>query len=151
MLCTAGEMAADGARRHLHHPLEGLAISSGAAAAAAPASNAAGEDALDGAPGKVSESCHEDGESQGRHIIVECGGLQATATVRCCNAWNLWILAGADLPLYVPCDLRNSQYYEKVSDPLDLSTIEKQILTGHYKTVEAFDSDMLKVFRNAEV
>ena len=47
--------------------------------------------------------------------------------------------------------IRNSQYYEKVSDPLDLSTIEKQILTGHYKTVEAFDTDMLKVFRNAEV
>lgn len=49
------------------------------------------------------------------------------------------------------CAIRNSQYYEKVSDPLDLSTIEKQILTGHYKTVEAFDTDMLKVFRNAEV
>lgn len=49
------------------------------------------------------------------------------------------------------CANRNSQYYEKVSDPLDLSTIEKQILTGHYKTVEAFDTDMLKVFRNAEV
>lgn len=49
------------------------------------------------------------------------------------------------------CVIRNSQYYEKVSDPLDLSTIEKQILTGHYKTVEAFDTDMLKVFRNAEV
>lgn len=49
------------------------------------------------------------------------------------------------------CIFRNSQYYEKVTDPLDLSTIEKQILTGHYKTVEAFDTDMLKVFRNAEV
>lgn len=47
--------------------------------------------------------------------------------------------------------IRNSQYYEKVADPLDLTTIEKQILTGHYKTVEAFDTDMLKVFRNAEV
>lgn len=49
------------------------------------------------------------------------------------------------------CVHRNVQYYEKVTDPLDLSTIEKQILTGHYKTVEAFDADMLKVFRNAEV
>lgn len=49
------------------------------------------------------------------------------------------------------CVYRNIQYYEKVTDPLDLSTIEKQILTGHYKTVEAFDADMLKVFRNAEV
>lgn len=46
---------------------------------------------------------------------------------------------------------RNADYYEKISDPLDLSTIEKQILIGHYKTVEAFDADMLKVFRNAEV
>ncbi|XP_066529786.1 histone-lysine N-methyltransferase ASH1L [Hoplias malabaricus] len=52
--------------------------------------------------------------------------------------------------LNLPSRKRNVQYYEKVSDPLDLSTIEKQILTGHYKTVEAFDADMLKVFRNAE-
>ncbi|XP_036423085.1 histone-lysine N-methyltransferase ASH1L [Colossoma macropomum] len=52
--------------------------------------------------------------------------------------------------LNLPSRKRNMQYYEKVSDPLDLSTIEKQILTGHYKTVEAFDADMLKVFRNAE-
>uniref|UniRef100_A0AAZ3QS09 Histone-lysine N-methyltransferase ASH1L n=1 Tax=Oncorhynchus tshawytscha TaxID=74940 RepID=A0AAZ3QS09_ONCTS len=50
----------------------------------------------------------------------------------------------------LPSRKRNTQYYEKVSDPLDLSTIEKQITTGHYKTVEAFDTDMLKVFRNAE-
>ena len=46
---------------------------------------------------------------------------------------------------------RNADYYEKISDPLDLSTLEKQILIGYYKTVEAFDADMLKVFRNAEV
>ncbi|KAJ8334994.1 hypothetical protein SKAU_G00406330 [Synaphobranchus kaupii] len=52
--------------------------------------------------------------------------------------------------LTLPSRKRNVQYYEKVSDPLDLTTIEKQILTGHYKTVEAFDTDMLKVFRNAE-
>lgn len=46
---------------------------------------------------------------------------------------------------------RNADYYEKIAEPLDLSTIEKQLLTGCYKTVEAFDADMLKVFRNAEV
>jgi hypothetical protein len=46
---------------------------------------------------------------------------------------------------------RNADYYEKISDPLDLITIEKQILIGYYKTVESFDADMLKVFRNAEV
>ncbi|KAM4690045.1 histone-lysine N-methyltransferase ASH1L [Rhinophrynus dorsalis] len=52
--------------------------------------------------------------------------------------------------LSLPPKKKNPYYYEKVSDPLDLLTIEKQILTGYYKTVEAFDTDMLKVFRNAE-
>lgn len=52
--------------------------------------------------------------------------------------------------LNLPPKKKNADYYEKISDPLDLSTIEKQILTGYYKTVEAFDADMLKVFRNAE-
>ncbi|XP_044304600.1 histone-lysine N-methyltransferase ASH1L isoform X2 [Varanus komodoensis] len=53
--------------------------------------------------------------------------------------------------LNLPPKKKNADYYEKISDPLDLITIEKQILTGYYKTVEAFDGDMLKVFRNAEV
>ncbi|KAM8920883.1 histone-lysine N-methyltransferase ASH1L [Pelodytes ibericus] len=52
--------------------------------------------------------------------------------------------------LSLPPKKKNPYYYEKVSDPLDLLTIERQILTGYYKTVEAFDTDMLKVFRNAE-
>ncbi|XP_068108690.1 histone-lysine N-methyltransferase ASH1L isoform X2 [Hyperolius riggenbachi] len=52
--------------------------------------------------------------------------------------------------LSLPPKKKNPYYYEKVGDPLDLLTIEKQILCGHYKTVEAFDTDMLKVFRNAE-
>ncbi|KAL7978137.1 hypothetical protein Chor_005124 [Crotalus horridus] len=52
--------------------------------------------------------------------------------------------------LLLPPKKKNADYYEKISDPLDLTTIEKQILTGYYKTVEAFDGDMLKVFRNAE-
>ncbi|XP_057396047.1 histone-lysine N-methyltransferase ASH1L isoform X1 [Balaenoptera acutorostrata] len=52
--------------------------------------------------------------------------------------------------LNLPPKKKNADYYEKISDPLDLSTIEKQILIGYYKTVEAFDADMLKVFRNAE-
>lgn len=56
-----------------------------------------------------------------------------------------------ELTLCQHSSCRNADYYEKISDPLDLATIEKQILTGYYKTVEAFDGDMLKVFRNAEV
>ena len=55
------------------------------------------------------------------------------------------------ITLCIRSRFRNADYYEKISDPLDLATIEKQILTGYYKTVEAFDGDMLKVFRNAEV
>ncbi|XP_051054792.1 histone-lysine N-methyltransferase ASH1L isoform X4 [Phodopus roborovskii] len=52
--------------------------------------------------------------------------------------------------LNLPPKKKNADYYEKISDPLDLNTIEKRILIGYYKTVEAFDADMLKVFRNAE-
>ncbi|XP_062897918.1 histone-lysine N-methyltransferase ASH1L isoform X1 [Mobula hypostoma] len=52
--------------------------------------------------------------------------------------------------LNLPSRKKKSDYYEKITDPIDLVSIEKQILTGHYKTVEAFDADMLKVFRNAE-
>ncbi|XP_039107396.1 histone-lysine N-methyltransferase ASH1L isoform X1 [Hyaena hyaena] len=52
--------------------------------------------------------------------------------------------------LNLPPKKKNADYYEKISDPLDLATVERRILTGHYKTVEAFDADMLKVFRNAE-
>ncbi|XP_041035607.1 histone-lysine N-methyltransferase ASH1L isoform X1 [Carcharodon carcharias] len=52
--------------------------------------------------------------------------------------------------LNLPSRKKKSDYYEKITDPIDLTSIEKQILTGHYKTVEAFDADMLKVFRNAE-
>ncbi|XP_042782024.1 histone-lysine N-methyltransferase ASH1L isoform X3 [Panthera leo] len=52
--------------------------------------------------------------------------------------------------LSLPPKKKNADYYEKISDPLDLATVERRILTGHYKTVEAFDADMLKVFRNAE-
>ncbi|KAM4014454.1 LOW QUALITY PROTEIN: histone-lysine N-methyltransferase ASH1L [Anomaloglossus baeobatrachus] len=52
--------------------------------------------------------------------------------------------------LSLPPKKKNPYYYEKVGDPLDLLTVEKQILSGYYKTVEAFDTDMLKVFRNAE-
>ncbi|XP_078288124.1 histone-lysine N-methyltransferase ASH1L [Rhinoraja longicauda] len=52
--------------------------------------------------------------------------------------------------LSLPSRKKKSDYYEKITDPIDLVSIEKQILTGHYKTVEAFDADMLKVFRNAE-
>ncbi|XP_071489569.1 uncharacterized protein [Diadema antillarum] len=50
----------------------------------------------------------------------------------------------------LPSKKRNPDYYKRISEPVDLSTIEKNLMTGHYKNVEAFDSDFLKVFKNAE-
>lgn len=35
--------------------------------------------------------------------------------------------------------------------PIDLSTIERNIMKGHYKSVEAFDDDFQRVFKNAMV
>ncbi|XP_046489203.1 histone-lysine N-methyltransferase ash1 isoform X1 [Neodiprion pinetum] len=40
------------------------------------------------------------------------------------------------------------EYYEKISDPIDLSTIDQCIGTGHYKTAEQFDQDMIRLFDN---
>ncbi|XP_025162897.1 histone-lysine N-methyltransferase ash1 isoform X2 [Harpegnathos saltator] len=39
-------------------------------------------------------------------------------------------------------------YYEKITEPVDLSTIDQCIGTGHYKTAEHFDQDMIKLFDN---
>uniref|UniRef100_A0A8C4WVR3 Ash1 (absent, small, or homeotic)-like (Drosophila) n=1 Tax=Eptatretus burgeri TaxID=7764 RepID=A0A8C4WVR3_EPTBU len=52
--------------------------------------------------------------------------------------------------LNLPSRKKCLEYYEKITDPLDLITVEKQMLMGFYRTVESFDADVLKVFRNAD-
>ena len=46
---------------------------------------------------------------------------------------------------------RHPEYYKLIEDPIDMNTIERNILTGKYKSVEAFDNDFLKLFKNVEV
>lgn len=46
---------------------------------------------------------------------------------------------------------RNPEYYELIKEPIDLNTIEKNILTGQYTNVEDFEKDFLKLFDNVEV
>ncbi|PIK39100.1 putative histone-lysine N-methyltransferase ASH1L-like [Apostichopus japonicus] len=43
----------------------------------------------------------------------------------------------------------NIDYYQRMNRPIDLSTIERNIMKGHYKSVEAFDDDFQRVFKNA--
>ncbi|XP_070541965.1 histone-lysine N-methyltransferase ASH1L-like isoform X2 [Ptychodera flava] len=50
----------------------------------------------------------------------------------------------------LPSKKRNLDYYEKITDPIDLNTVEQNIMTGQYKTVEAFEEDIMRVLRNAE-
>ena len=38
-----------------------------------------------------------------------------------------------------------------IKEPIDLNTIEKNILTGQYTNVEDFEKDFLKLFDNVEV
>uniref|UniRef100_T1IMB6 Ubiquitin-activating enzyme E1 C-terminal domain-containing protein n=1 Tax=Strigamia maritima TaxID=126957 RepID=T1IMB6_STRMM len=49
-----------------------------------------------------------------------------------------------------PSKKKNPEYYVKIKDFIDLSVVEKNILTGHYKMVESFEQDFCKVFTNAE-
>lgn len=40
-------------------------------------------------------------------------------------------------------------YYQRISDPIDLTTIEKNIVTGMYKNVEVFDKDIKRLIANS--
>lgn len=48
----------------------------------------------------------------------------------------------------LPPKRKLSDYYEKITEPIDLSTIDQCIGTGHYKTAEHFDHDMIRLFDN---
>ncbi|XP_046400924.1 uncharacterized protein LOC124167161 isoform X2 [Ischnura elegans] len=48
----------------------------------------------------------------------------------------------------LPSKRKHPEYYVRVSDPIDLATLERNIITGFYKTVEAFDNDFTRLFSN---
>lgn len=48
----------------------------------------------------------------------------------------------------LPAKRKLPSYYQRVTEPIDLLTIEQNINTGTYKTIEAFDRDMTKLFNN---
>lgn len=48
----------------------------------------------------------------------------------------------------LPAKRKVPNYYQRVAEPIDLQTVEQNINTGVYKTVEAFDRDMSKLFTN---
>ncbi len=48
----------------------------------------------------------------------------------------------------LPSKRKLPTYYTRVEDPIDLSTIEKNIVSGVYKDVESFDTDINKLINN---
>lgn len=48
----------------------------------------------------------------------------------------------------LPAKRKHPNYYQKITDPIDLQMIEQNITTGVYKTIEAFDRDMTRLFAN---
>uniref|UniRef100_A0A1Y1JZE7 Histone-lysine N-methyltransferase n=1 Tax=Photinus pyralis TaxID=7054 RepID=A0A1Y1JZE7_PHOPY len=51
--------------------------------------------------------------------------------------------------LNLPSKRKLPEYYQRITDPIDVSTIEQNVATGVYCSVENFDADMNKVFINA--
>lgn len=51
--------------------------------------------------------------------------------------------------MMLPSKRKHPEYYQRISDPIDLNTIEQNIATGVYRTVKAFDTDMIKLFTNS--
>ncbi|KAG8179697.1 hypothetical protein JTE90_025653 [Oedothorax gibbosus] len=50
----------------------------------------------------------------------------------------------------LPSKRKNPEYFTKIKLPIDFATIEKNIITGQYKSVDAFEDDFLRLFENAE-
>ncbi|KDR13022.1 hypothetical protein L798_13230, partial [Zootermopsis nevadensis] len=50
--------------------------------------------------------------------------------------------------LTLPSKRKFPQYYQRITDPIDLCTLEQNIVTGFYRTVESFDRDMSRLFNN---
>lgn len=48
----------------------------------------------------------------------------------------------------MPSKRKVPEFYTRLTDPIDLSTIEQNIATGIYKTPSNFDDDFNKLFRN---
>ncbi|XP_043479533.1 histone-lysine N-methyltransferase ash1 [Leptopilina heterotoma] len=48
----------------------------------------------------------------------------------------------------LPPKRKLSEYYDKIQDPIDLTMIDQGIGSGHYKTAEQFDQDLIKLFDN---
>lgn len=48
----------------------------------------------------------------------------------------------------LPSKQKLPTYYQRVEEPIDLTFIEKNIVTGVYKEVESFDKDMKKLITN---
>ncbi|XP_066993147.2 histone-lysine N-methyltransferase ash1 [Anabrus simplex] len=50
--------------------------------------------------------------------------------------------------LTLPSKRKLPEYYQRISEPIDLGTLEQNIVTGYYRTVESFDQDMNRLFAN---
>jgi hypothetical protein len=50
--------------------------------------------------------------------------------------------------LLLPPKRKVPLYYERIQDPIDLTMLEKNITSGLYKSVEAFDQDFFRLFNN---
>lgn len=48
----------------------------------------------------------------------------------------------------LPSKRKVPTYYRSIKEPIDLTTIEKNIITGVYKDIESFDKDMNKLIMN---
>lgn len=48
----------------------------------------------------------------------------------------------------MPSKRKVPEFYTRISDPIDLTTVEQNIATGVYKTPEAFNEDMNRLFAN---
>lgn len=48
----------------------------------------------------------------------------------------------------LPSKRKVPEYYQRITEPIDLTTVDQNITKGMYKSPEVFDSDICRVFNN---
>ena len=51
----------------------------------------------------------------------------------------------------LPPKKKHPDYYKSITEPIDMNIIRANILSGQYKTLEAYEADFMLLFNNVEV
>ena len=91
-------------------------------------------------------------EEYKRQCEKEKQGENANFLTQCRNIINKLKNNEKSREFHLPVDERNAPgYYQKITEPMDLSTLANELESGKYKNKNMFEKDLRKIFNNARI